>query len=321
MSALVNVRMYDQKLSIIDTASHAAKVIDKVVQTPAKVSRVCRYAAKLTSRFTELPSGIKGPLKYTKFFKTARLPIFTRKLCRHAKETLVSAVKDPVKGGKLLLKTTRDAKKVAGSIIYPCKLFHKAGVLPEVALSWVPLYNTIHPCLSLISFGFAIQGAQKSNKTSAYYTSALSSVENSEDADGKCIVINRMLNDLFENDPKAVEKSLSFPKEFGLDQRMARIGSLLCRPETKKEGIEEGENLAHTLADRCSVLHNLDLLRVGVKVTRVAGWILGGALGFSTLGVGALALASTVSVGSWLWQKYAMNASIPHPEESHSKML
>ena len=314
------VRRNAQQLFTVDTASHVAKAIDKVVQTPAKVSRVCRYAAKLTSHFTEIPPAIKAPLKYTKFFKTARLLTFTRKLCRHATQTLVSAQKDPEKSGKLLLKTTRDAKKVAGSTIYPCKLLYKAGILPEAALSWLPLYNTIHPWLSLVSFGFAIQCAQKSKKISAYYTSVLSSVEKTEPASGKCHAIKLMLDNLSEKVPKAVEKSLNFPKEFGLDKRIARIASLIGQPKTQEEGIEEGQSLAHTLADRCSILHNLDLLRVGVKVTKVAGWILGGALGLSTLGIGALALASTVSVGSWLWQKYAMNASISHPEESHAKI-
>ena len=300
--------------SFLDTARHTTKAIDEQVQTPAKIARVGRYAGKFISEFTKLSPVIRGPLKATKFFKTARSPAFIRKLGKHAKGTIDNAIQKPMKSGQLLVKTSRDVKKVAAACIPPCKLLNKVGILPDIALSWIPIYHAIHPVLSFVSFGIACKCFQKSRAKSAFYQTMISDFEKTGGKTRKIRFLKNVLSDIQKNDPESLQKSLNFPKEIHLAEKIERLRMRLMNPRTQNRAIDESEELIHTIADRCDVLKRLSTIRLGVKATRVAGGIFRGVLGYTTLGIGTLALASTASVGSWLWQKYWMNP--PSPQET-----
>ena len=277
------------------SAGYSFKKVDEFVHPLAKVSRVARYGEKLASSLTKVPHFVKTVLKPCKLLKTIRGVGFVKKLTRHtllAGQHLVTA---PKKAPKDLVKVARDVKKVVASAAFPCKTLHSWGVVPDVAVAWIPAFSAIHPFISLSSLGMAVSGYKKAHTQSSLDEQRCALLDQTQRRVRQVRVMTELLGSLRGQDLKALQKKLGFSKDVHLAQRIDRISSQLLHPRTQTEALVEGEQLLRTIADRSSHLAKRSILRVGVKVVKVAGWAMYGFLGLPTVGLGLLTLTAAVT--------------------------
>jgi hypothetical protein len=285
------------------------KTTDEYIHPVAKVGRVSRYAVKLTDRFTNVPGFVKMPLKACKLCKTIRGPGFIKKLNKHTQRAVGHVVTEPKKATKDLIRVGRDVKKVAASLAFPCKMLNSCGVLPDAAVAWIPVFSVVHPFMSLTSLSMAVSKYKKTHDQVHSDEQRVSLLSRTNGHVRKVQVLTQILKDLREQDLESLQKKLCFSKDVDLAGRIDRISSQLRDRRTQALALAEGEDFLNKIAGRSAHLANLSTLRVGLKVARVSGWAMSSLLGFPTVGLGLLTVASTVMAGSWFWQKFGLSAN------------
>ncbi len=278
---------------MINTVQNGMLTFSKKLQPWSKRARAARYSAKLWSLAAPVSPLIKKALKETKVLKTLRLPIFVRKLKKHASKSFHGK-----RGNyRAYAGLFKDTKAIAKAMEIPCKALNAYGFFPNVALRVFSFFQTTHFVFSSISMCLAIRGALKTMHLSQKLLKIQALSNETSDPKGKVEHMQGALAKLSELNPKALQGEQS-PKP-PLEDRIKNLQIRLASLKTQKTAIKETAELVDASVSRAQTMKSLGMIRVAAKATKIAGMLLVGFTTCTTLGTVLVAGSALASFAVW----------------------
>jgi hypothetical protein len=152
--------------------------------------------------------------------------------------------------------------------------------------------------------GLAVRAALKATRLSRRLLEIKSLSTQGKNQKEKAKRMKGALSKLSELNPKKLQKGQSSSDAPPLKTRISTLQSQLSRRRTRRQAIQETAELVNTTVSKAQTLKSLEMIRVAAKATKIAGMIIAGFTGFTTLGPALVAGSALVSFAVWGYSSF-----------------